>query len=188
MRAPFPQKVRWLRRLWILQHGEYVHCSLLMIVFRITLCLTLINKVLQQSFYECRLKTSRGTTTSYVSTLVYLYPFFDYYFWLGIRHRYQPQDGSASQRHRTRHLCVLRTRRARYCAEQHRHHQLQHQHRHGQRLSRNQPPPLLPLRIPSKLLLGFGLTLLGTQHSLATSGENDVTTECTSPPSLQFLL
>jgi hypothetical protein len=101
MHALFPQEVRWLRRLWSLQHAEYARCSLLMIKFRITLCLTLINQVLQQSFYECQLKTSHGTTTSYVYCsllLPFFFFFFDYYFWLRILHRYQRQDGSTSQR------------------------------------------------------------------------------------------
>jgi hypothetical protein len=129
MHAPFPQKVRWFVDFGL---GVFnmlsARCSLLMIIFLITLCLTLINQVLQQSFYERQLKTSHGTTMLYVSTLVNFCPFFIYYyFWLGIRHRCQRQDGT-SQRHHTRRLCVLKTNHARYCAE---HHQLQqHQRRH----------------------------------------------------------
>jgi hypothetical protein len=77
-----------------------------------------------------------------MSTLLYYYFFFDYYFWLGIRHRYSRQDGPTSQR-RTHRLRVLSTRHARHCTEQH---QLQQQQqcRYGQRTLRNRPPPLFP--------------------------------------------
>jgi hypothetical protein len=73
-----------------------------------------------------------------------------------------------SQR-RTRRLSVLSTRHARRCTEQH---QLQQQQcRYGQRTSRNRPPPLFPVPIPSKLLLSSVLTSLGTQYSFSVSGE-----------------